>query len=218
MTRDWLQHYLDDEEITAARVDVAWEGKHVVLLKRKRPVWWTVIDKEYAAFNSPAGKEAFEAGKPMLETELRIGRLSAPDFDRLVARVKELDAKYPALVAARDAAEAARNKRIREQKETARRQEREAKRRADALCGLLRKMGIPFNQTETRALSKALDISRIEVHLDNGVYLDLYSHLDRFVLSDIRLGLRNNLTDTELVAKIVAAISKLRLPKKAQER
>ena len=212
MPPEWLQHYLDEEETTATRVEVVWEGKHVALLKKKRPVRWAVTDKEYGFYSSPARGEVFE-GKPILEADLRTGRLSAPDFERLVNRVKELDAKYPELVAAVERKQAAYRKRIEAEKAQARKREQAAKKRANALCRALKAAGIKHNRYDTNVMGGSIKLTRIEMTLPNGIYIDISSKLDGFGFSQLRLDNHGNVDDPEAVVKIVKAINRLRIPK-----
>jgi hypothetical protein len=213
MTPNWLQQYIEDERLTAKRVSVAWEGKHVALVKKTRPVRWTILDKEYDAHLSPAKGEVFEAGRPLLETDLRTGRLSRPDLDRLVERTKELDEKYPKLVAAREAKQAAYTKRIEAEKQRARQRASAAKKRANVFAKALKAAGVTYSRSDMD-YHDAFKLARFQIDLKNGIWLDVHSSLDGFQFAQVHLTENNQRVATpETAAKIVAAISRLRIPK-----
>jgi hypothetical protein len=211
MTPTWLEEFCNDEKVTLKRVEVVWEGKHVVLVKKLRPVRWHVIDKKYDWFNSPARNEG-SAGKGILQGEQAVGRLSRPDFERLLERVQQLDAKYPKLAAAKKAAEKAREERTAAEHRRARQRASKARVRARKLRSLLKEAGFEYSTHSRPVMRQTFELDEVSVELD-GIRVDINSTLTGLTLFYVAFDLRDGgLTPEEMFA-LVKKLAAIKLPK-----
>jgi len=209
MTPNWLKAYLKDEKLSESRVEVAWEGTHVALIKKLRPVRWQVIDKEYNADASVARSEYFE-GKLMLDGNLLTGRVSPPDYVRLLARVGKLDQDYPRLLAEQEDKRARYRKRVEAEQRKAERQRKAAKTRANDLARVLKRAGLPFTTGEVTYYGD-YKLAKFEIELPNGLVLNVGSNLQGFAIAPVQLDAH---TDSAVaVVRIANAVGKLRIPK-----
>lgn len=211
-TPTWLEEFCDDEKVTLKRVEVAWEGQHVALVKKLRPVRWHVIDKTWSWIDSPAREETYQA-KPLLNHELFVGRLNRPDFERLLERVQRLDAKYPELVVAKERSEKARKQKIAAERRQVRQQAGQARTRARRLRSLLQDAEIEHSFRSRPVMGQSFELDELSIELGNGMRMDVGSNLTGLTLTYVGFDLpRNGLTPEQMFA-LVKKLAALKLPK-----